>query len=224
MLKEIKRFFKSRWFYLPVLPRKPISNVYGLDRGKAVDRYFINKFLSFYKKDIHGHVLEVGNNHFTRIYGAKTVVQSDVLDINPKNSQATIHGDIRNLVGIKDRKYDCIILTQVLQFIDDYESAAKECFRILKLKGVLLLTVPALSRIDCVAKNNGDFWRFTGAGVDYFLSKFFDKKNITVKSFGNVASGLAFWLGLAQEDIPKKDLKGHDSQFPVVIGARAVKE
>lgn len=224
MLKNIRRLIKPRWFYLPFLPKKPISDLYGLDRGRAIDRYYINKFLSRYKKDIHDQVLEVGGNHFTRTYGAGVVTQSDILDIDLKNSQATIRGDIRNLSMIKDNTFNCIILTQVLQYIDNYETAIGECYRILKRNGVLLLTVPAISRIDCVAKVTGDFWRFTEAGVKHFLAKIFDKKNIITNSYGNMASGMAFWVGLAQEDISQKDLNYNDNQFPVVIAARAVKK
>ena len=38
----------------------PISKDWGYDRGKPIDRYYIERFLSLYKEDIRGRVLEVG--------------------------------------------------------------------------------------------------------------------------------------------------------------------
>lgn len=125
--------------------------------------------------------------------------------------------------NISDNSYDCIILTQVLQYIDDYELAIKECYRILKPRGILLATLPSIGRIDCVAGVNGDFWRFTTASADYIFSKVFSKNKLNIKARGNVLAGLSFWIGLAQEELTKKDLDYFDPNFPCLITVKAIK-
>ena len=46
------------------------------------------------------------------------------------------------LPDFKDRKYDCILIISVLEHINDPLSVLKECFRILKDGGILLINVP----------------------------------------------------------------------------------
>lgn len=200
---------------------KPISHNYGANRGTPIDRYYIEKFLAENAKDIKGRCLEVESNIYTKKFGPSA--HGDVLDIDKNNRQITIHGDLRDLKNISDDNYDCIILTQVLQFIDDWEAAVRECRRILKPGGTLLATLPALSRIDVRAGENGDYWRWTKAGTEYIFSKVFAKENITVKSWGNVLTGTGFWIGQSVEEFTQKELNYKDASFPILISVRAIK-
>src|ERR1043166_1551379 len=45
---------------------KPIGRQFGFDRGKAIDRYYIETFLSRHSDSVHGVVLEIGDNSYTR--------------------------------------------------------------------------------------------------------------------------------------------------------------
>src|SRR5215813_1540561 len=38
----------------------PVSRVWGFDRGSAIDRYYIERFLAAHASDVRGHVLEIG--------------------------------------------------------------------------------------------------------------------------------------------------------------------
>lgn len=218
--KKIIRILKPKWF---LFNNQPISQLYGLDRGEAIDRFFIEKFLENNKDIVTGKCLELLNNDYTNKYGHDVSV-SDILDIDSNNKNATIHGDIKNLEQIPDNQYDCIILTQVLQFIDDYESAIKECHRILKNGGVILVTVPSVSRIDCASGTEGDYWRFTEASAKYIFGKFFALENITVTSHGNAVIGAKFLLGFSQEEVSKEQLNYNDLNFPLIITVRACKK
>lgn len=207
-----------KFLYFLIKPDRPISNFYGLDRGKAIDRFYIEKFLEENRGYIKGNCLELLNNDYTIKYGGNCVLKSDILDIDKNNEKANIIGDIRNLKDIiPDNSYDCIILTQVLQFIDDYTSALLECKRILKKNGYLLITVPSVSRIDCISGLEGDFWRFTESSLNYISNNKFDVIKIT--SVGNVKTAVSFLLGLSQEDIRKDDFCFNDKNFPVIITA-----
>lgn len=200
----------------------PISKKYGFDRGKPIDRYYIEKFLQYNTAHIHGICLEVKDNEYTVRYG-REVERADILDINPKNTKATIHDDLRALTTIPSSSYDCIILTQVLQFIDNYKAAISECYRVLKPEGYLLVTVPFLSRIDIGAGGEGDFWRFTKASTQYIFEKYFPKNNLEINSWGNVLVGLGFWVGLAIEDLPRRKFDYNDPNFPLIISVAAKK-
>ena len=180
------RIIRPKLLYLALPKTRPISKYYGIERGGAIDRYYIEDFLKLNKQYIKGHCLEVLDNEYTLKYGTG-VTKSDILDIDRSNTKATTYGDIRNLSEIPNESYDCIILTQVLQFIDDYDSAISACHRVLKRDGYLLATVPSVSRIDCVAGESDDYWRFTKASAKYIFNKhFIDPKVI---SFGNVKVG-----------------------------------
>ncbi len=221
--KLIRRILRPHLFYFISKSTKPISKCYGFDRGKPIDRYYIENFLQQNKKDVSGICLELLNNDYTLKYGGDRVNKSDVLDIDENNKSATIIGDLRNLKSIPNGAYDCIILTQVLQFIDDLDAAISECYRILKQSGTILVTLPTISRIDGISGVSGDYWRFTKASAKYLFEKKFDKSKIEIKDYGNVRSGIYFHAGLSQEETSKKILDGQDPNFPIIISVRAKK-
>src|ERR1044071_3308842 len=73
---------------------KPISSDYGNSRGLEIDRYYIEQFLAEHADDIHGHVLEIKHNFYTRRYGQDRVTKSDVLHPVNGNPDATIVADL----------------------------------------------------------------------------------------------------------------------------------
>lgn len=190
-----------------------------MNRGTPVDRYYIGKFLSEHQNDIKGLCLEIRDNRYGQEYASR-IKKLDVLDIDRNNQLANLHGDLRNLNNIPDNTYDCLILTQVLQYIDHLSSAISECRRLLKPGGVLLITVPAFSRLDPKAP---EYWRFTSLGLAHLLNLIFGQDKIETKSYGNVLSGLGFWVGQSAEEFSSKELDYFDPMFPVIIVARATK-
>lgn len=221
--KALRRWLKPSWIYFLSQSTDPVGNYYGFDRGTPIDRYYIENFLVKNKQDIHGHCLEILNNHYTKKFGESRVTKSDILDIDPGNHDATIIDDLRKLTTVSDNTYDCIILTQVLQFIDNAEAAVAECHRILKPGGVILATLPALSRIDCISGTEGDFWRFTTAGALYLFKKHFAVDKLFVASQGNARIGINFYAGLAREETPEKVFVQNDPNFPLIVTVRAIK-
>lgn len=201
----------------------PVSNVYGLDRGQAIDRYYIERFLEENKHHVQGVVLEVNDNRYTRSYGGNRVVWSEVLDVEANNSKATIIADLTRADIIADETYDCFILTQTLQFIFDINAAVYHSHRILKKGGVLLVTLPCVSRIDCVAGIDGDFWRFTKASAERLFGQYFGKENISVQTFGNVLAGISFLMGLASDELTREELDYNDPDFPLIVCVRALR-
>jgi SAM-dependent methyltransferase len=197
-----------------------LSDCWGHDRGTPVDRYYIEHFVAQHRSDIHGSVLELEDSSYTDEYG-DDVEQTDVLDINPANPAATIIADLAKADGVPSKRYDCFVLTQTLQYIYDTRAALFHAHRILRPGGVLLLTLPAVSRIDPLLV---DYWRFTVASCASLLGDVFGAGSLSVRSYGNVLTAIAFLTGLAYEELSSHELEAHDKHFPVIIAARAVKQ
>ena len=203
----------------------PLSDVWGIDRGRPVDRYFIESFLGEHTEDVHGHVLEVKDPGYTARFGGDRVRRSSVLDVDPDNRVATVIGDLATPGGILLDGVDCFILTQTLHIIYDIEGAAREAVRLLSPGGVLLCTIPAVSRVNYEdgGLEHGDFWRLTAAAVRRLFEPLPQVERLEVKTYGNVRTCAAFLYGLAAEELPEDVLDHHDPWFPLLHGVRVVK-
>lgn len=199
----------------------PVSSHWGADRGQPIDRYYIERFLQEHSNDIRGRVLEVMDSRYTERFGS-VVETSDVLDIDASNERATIVADLTAPGNVPSDSFDCLILTQTLQSIYDFHAAVQEAHRMLRPGGVLLATVPSISKIDPTPGVRGDFWRFTWASCDRLFFEVFGA-NVTVRAHGNVLAAIAFLAGLAREDLTDEELDVQDDFFPVLVAVRAVK-
>lgn len=201
----------------------PLSTSFGFDRGGPIDRYYIENFLEKEKGVIRGHVLEIGDNYYTVLYGADKITKTEILHVNESNEKATIIGDISNAPQIPDNTFDCVILTQTLHLIYNFKDALSTCYRILKPDGCLLLTVPGITPIDHGEWNSVWYWSFTDKSLNVLLAETFSKANIEIKNFGNVRVATAFLYGFGQQELTKEVFDYSDPHFPVVITVKAVK-
>lgn len=200
----------------------PLSDYWGFERGTAVDRYYIERFLGQYRLDIRGRVLEVRDSVYTDQFGT-AVVQRDILDIDPANPKATIVADLTSSAGLPADLFDCFVLTQTLQFIYDFRAAVDQAFRLLRPGGVLLVTVPSVSRVAPRYGLKSDYWRFTAASCSALFGPVFGDAQVTIQSYGNVLTATAFLAGMAHEELSRRELEMVDPYFPVIIAVRAVK-
>jgi SAM-dependent methyltransferase len=204
----------------PLRRTTPLSAHYGYDRGMPIDRYYIEGFLREHRDEIKGHILEVKDDTYARSYGTKGSIV-DVLDLDPTNEDATITGDLAHLSSVLDDTFDCFILTQTLQFIYDLDAAVGEAHRILKPGGVLLATVPFVSRVDPHLRIGEDYWRFTPAACSRLIGARF--ANTVVNTYGNVLTSLAFLTGMAVEELRQDELDYRDADFATLVAVRAEK-
>jgi SAM-dependent methyltransferase len=220
--QRVTRVLRPAW--LGTLRRTtPLSNKWGYDRGRPVDRYYIEAFLERHRADIRGHVLEVKDRTYTDRFGLG-VTESDVLDINPRNPHATIIADLGAPDFLGADSFDCCIVTQTLQYIYDTRAAVTQLKRLLRPGGVLLTTVPALSRLDKPDNCGPDLWRFTPASCTRVFADVFGPRQVTVRAHGNVLASIASLTGMAEEELSRREIDVHDPLFPVVITVRAVKD
>ena len=223
MRPTIRQLLPRRRVRLGSLRRTtPISEHWGADRGIPIDRYYIEQFLAQHSGDIGGRTLEVKESRYIKRFGTG-VSRVDVIDIDPDNPAATIVADLARADHVPSESFDCFVLTQTLQFIYAVEAAVREAHRFLRPGGVLLATVPAVSRIDRHAGLEGDFWRFTPASCAGLFGGVFGAEGIEVTAYGNVLASIGFLAGLAREDLRDGELDQRDAFFPVIVGVRAVK-
>jgi len=221
-LSNLRRRFQVRWGSLRRL--KPFSQTFGFDRGQCIDRYYIENFLSRNSQKIQGHVLELADNCYTQKFGGQKVTHSDILHLTPDNPKATLIADLTSAEKLSSNTFDCIILTQTLQFIYDVKSALKTLHRILKPGGVLLATFPGISQISRYDRDRwGEYWRFTSLSARRLFEEVFPADQIMVEVYGNVLTATAFLHGMAVQELRRKELDYHDSDYEVLITVRAVK-
>jgi SAM-dependent methyltransferase len=192
--------------------------------GQCIDRYYIETFLNRYAADIRGNVLEVGDNAYTLRFGGQRVVRSDVLHVTPDSPGATITADLTQANHIPSESFDCIILTQTLQFIYDVGSALRTLHRVLRPGGVLLVTCHGISPIARYDMDRwGEYWRFTTLSARTLFSEVFPAEHVTVQAYGNVFSALGLLHGLLTEEFRREELDYHDQDYEVLVAVRAVK-
>jgi SAM-dependent methyltransferase len=147
-----------------------------------------------------------------------------VLYLHSGNPNATLVGDLANAQHIASDSFDCIILTQTLQFIYDFRAALGHLHRILKPGGKLLATVPGISQISRYDMERwGEFWRFTSLSARRLFEETFSNGNVTVQAYGNVLAAIAFLEGIGQSELKQEELDCRDDDYELVITVRAVK-
>lgn len=203
---------------------KPISKVWGLDRGQPVDRYYIEEFLTKHSLDIQGHILEIGDNKYTRMFGKERVIKSEILHISEDDPKATIVADLTQADHVRSNTFHCIICTQTLHLIYDVHSAIQTLYRILKPGGALLATTPGISQISRYDMDRwGDYWRFTTRSAEKLFATCFPIENLVIEAYGNVKTSTAFLYGIAHDELRKKDLDYSDPDYQMLISIKATK-
>lgn len=208
----------------------PLSPIWGLERGTPIEIYYIERFMARHRDDIRGRVLEVGDARYSSRFasGAEHV---DVLNLTPGNPNATLVGDLQTGAGIQTDSFDCLVIVNTFLQVYDITGAIRTCYRALRPGGVLLANFTGIARR---AYNDtswgppgwhgeGDYWRFTSAGVRRLCADAFGAQHVEVETFGNVRTGAASLYGLAVEDLPPASVDHHDPNFEVVICACARK-
>jgi SAM-dependent methyltransferase len=201
----------------------PIDPNWGFERGTPIDRVYVERFIGSHATDIRGRVLEIAAPDYTNAFG-RSVERVDILMATEGNPEATIVGDLADAPQIPSDAFDCAIVTQTLQFIYDVRAALETLHRILAPGGVLLATVPGLTKISRIEDEQfGEWWHYTGRSTRRLAEEAFGEGAVEVTTYGNVLAAAGFLYGLAASDLKTGELDAHDPLYEVVIGLRAVK-
>ncbi|EFK95345.1 glycosyl transferase family 2 [sediment metagenome] len=133
-------------------------------------------------------------------------------------------GNLATGEGIPEAAFDCMIITQTYQMIYDVASAVFWTYSALKPSGILLATLPGISQISRYDMDRwGDYWRFTDTSARRLFYDVFGEENVTIETYGNVLTAIAFLHGLSAKELRKKELSYHDPDYQLLITVRAVK-
>ncbi|MFZ5953310.1 MAG: class I SAM-dependent methyltransferase [Candidatus Rifleibacteriota bacterium] len=221
MFKFLRRWFlKKNADFEPCL--KPVSRVFGFDRGTPVDRVFIESFIAENKELIKGQVLEVGETLYSKKFSHNADLK--ILSYSGSPSPDSIVGDLEKLSTLPENFADCFICTQTLNFIYDFNSAICGIRHLLKPGGTALVTVAGLTQISRFDMERwGDYWRFTDMSMRRAFSRVFGENNVGVCSYGNLKSAIGLLKGMAAEEFDNQELFVKDEDYQVVIAVRARK-
>ena len=199
----------------------PVARDFGYERGTPVDRYYIEQFLEGNREKIRGKVLEFGDAIYSQKYGLSGEFEVDILNY-AKGEGVDLVGDLTKPEKLPKGEYDCVICTQVLNYIFDVRVAVYGLDWLLKEGGVLLGTVSGVSQVSRYDLDRwGDYWRFTSLSVDKLLNIFEDRR---VRVWGNRVASIGLLEGVAVEDLPDRGvLDCVDVDYPVLMSFIAKK-
>ena len=125
--------------------------------------------LPLLKKFAHGRLIDLGcgDMPFQDLLAGQ-IESYDSLDFFPRNDRVTYVGDIQHMDMIPSNTYDTAVCLEVLEHIADPFMAMREIHRILKVGGVLIASVPHLSRLH---DEPHDYYRYTQHGLRYLLEQ-----------------------------------------------------
>ena len=201
----------------------PVSTDWGFDRGRPIDRYYIERFLQQHATDIRGSVMEIGDDTYTRRFGGPGVTHRDVLNLDADVPGTTIGADLGAAPQIPSETFDCIIATQTLQLVYDLEAAVRTLHRVLRPGGVLLATFPGITHTQDAQWSAHWCWSLTRVSARRLFQGVFAPHDVLIEGHGNVLAAVAFLEGVAAEELASKDLDYRDPAYDVTIALRAVR-
>jgi hypothetical protein len=69
-----------------------------------------------------------------------------------------------------------------------------------------------------------DYWRFTVLSCQKLFGDVFGAEHIEVRSYGNVLSVVAWYMGMSADELSRRELDVWDWGHPLVVAVRAVKQ
>ena len=143
--------------------------------------------------------------------GSKTTT---VVDISSQNADADLIADLSAPGTLPRSSYDCILLTQTLHIIYEFNEVVRNVHLALRRGGVALVTAPCVSRIDYETGVDGDFWRFTHASLRRLFAERFGIENVEVVAFGNVLSCIGFLHQIRSRKLSGWPIRASRPLFP----------
>ena len=125
--------------------------------------------LPLIKKYCSGNSLDAGCGDMPyKSYIINLVTNYDTIDFEEHVPGITYIGDLQDMYMIKDDTYDTILCFEVLEHLPNPFKAVREIRRIIKNNGMLILSVPHLSRLHDVPH---DYFRYTKFGLKALLEE-----------------------------------------------------
>lgn len=219
LIREVRMVFLRRI--------QPLPTRAGAYRGVQIPRYFFDCWISSHASSVLGHVAEIGDTGYVRRLGGSNVTRIDVVDIDSKNSQATIVADLSDASSIPDNTFDCFVVPFTFHIIYDFKSALRHSIRILKPGGVLLANFAGFGYMPAEAPREYSrwkrYWHFTPLCVRTALEELVPAKSIEMAVFGNAFTLFGYCMGLSVAELTEKEMRFKDERFPLLTCVKVVK-
>lgn len=202
--------------------KKISSKLQPKNRDECFDRYFIEDFCEKNSKYIKGDVLEFagGETIYSKKYGnAQNVKIMAGLAHKNIHKNADYYSDLEDKSTLPKEKFDCIVATQVIMYMENLDETLKNLKSMLKPNGQLLLTVPG--PLFHHSKNSHHMYSFTEESIKALLLKHFNNYD-NFECYGNLeyAQYMLFWL----KKNPYKKPLDFEYAYTLVIGITAKNE
>ena len=192
---------------------QPFSENFGFDRGTAVDRYYLEKFLERHRELISGRVLEIQSPGYTSRYG-QNVVESHTVDVLPEFNSTYVCDLAKSEGVIPSEYYDCFLLPNTLSVLQDIGACLAQALRVVKPGGAILASAAGLVPLT---SDGGDYWHLSEAGWREIAERSWPDCRVDVRSHGNCLIATAAIMGLAYEELDADELDAHDPRYPVLV-------
>lgn len=155
-------------------------------------RYLLDKEWDTSSSYLKAPVLDIGGvkTHRRGRFQVPSELKDEWITLNPNPSfSPDIIGSLPS-TNLMNESYQTVVLTEVMEYVEDYKSSIREIHRLLKNDGYLIMSVPFMSPLH--GDKETDYLRFTETSVKKTVSEYFE---ITMfKRMGSVLSiGLDAW-------------------------------
>ena len=186
------------------------------DREECFDRWYINDFVERNQESIKGNVLEFcGGEVYAKKYGDQSAKVKMMTSLRHKeiNTDADFYADLDDASTLPKEKFDCIIATQVIMYVNNVEQSLINLKSMLKPGGTLILTVPG--PLFHHSKNSHHMYSFTEESLKYAVGKVFGGWK-DFKFYGSLeyVFYMLFWI---KRNIQEKPVE-HEYLYTLILG------
>jgi SAM-dependent methyltransferase len=170
LMKQITEFISYR--IIPILTLDAYAPSVAPWNVSFLNWFYLKKYMKRASIYIGGICLDIGsgNSPYRRYLNIEKYISIDKKEtqaVSYKKNEHCVEADVKKL-PFDDNYADTVLLNQVLEHIDEHENALDEIYRVLKNRGIFVISVPFIYHMH--AEPN-DYFRFSEYGLRYLLKK-----------------------------------------------------
>ena len=169
-MNKLVRIFIRQLFFITLKASKRLSR-------NNLESFLMDDLISIAKKNKNPKVLFVGSGGALEEF-VKKILECNLVTVDVDHKRKPDY--VMSITDLKfeEEEFDLVLLLEVLEHVDQPFNASSEIYRVLKPKGILLLSTPFTFGIHDAPY---DFWRFTKYGLKKIFYRF-DQLSINERS------------------------------------------
>lgn len=188
---------------------EPFCPQFGNLRGIAIDRYYLNKFVSEIRSEVKGVTLEIGGSKANReLYNFTNTTSYLTMDV-VKGEGLDIVGDAHDPKVVAEASLDSVVLFNVLEHCERPWVVVDNIYQWLKPGGQVFCLVPNAQRVH---RFPNDYWRILPDAMNSLFARFAQRK---LYIYGNPLTTLAAYYGIASDELSHEELDYYNENYPV---------